>query len=631
MNAEDTREQIQNSTHLSTTYLGQRESRMGVEENVGIPDENRLTHVLTIGATGTGKTQSMVHAALQDIEKGRGLCYINPKGDATDQILAKMTDSRLDDVVYINPAETPVTPINPLQPHITDGMSDAALENQKEIIVGDILAMFKRQSKEWGDQWPRILSTLLRAHLDLNIRYDEGNTLADVLRCITDTDRLTELIDRTDDPTLRSHLVDIRDNVSDHALMPLKRRIQDFMGNQVIRRIIDSPESGVDFYEAVTEGKIILVEVQRGEVGRNVSPLVGSLVLTQIWAAVQARIGLPPEERDLFAIYVDEVKHFASESSNFDELLSESREYGASVWAASQYLDQLDAEMQRALVNNCRSKLVFQPEVADDGNRVARMLLGTGEEAIQRLGQYRAFLQLPTDGEAVAFSTFPPYTGERDEDEVARIKREQTIESERSEEASVDDLLNLGPGDNAGKQLHTMLLQKAKAFLEARDEVVRVNLLHQDPGTEQPDGEIVTSAGVSNLEAEASTLSKPGKVLQNAVRALQQGRKVVFVTEEPAAPRLVSILEDPVRDDGEPYTLDGDPVQVADLLDDLEYRVLVHTANGKIRYRGETEEAECPEVEDENDIPGLRSMCLYRSEDGSCELLDQPCVLQEEA
>ncbi|MCU4753443.1 TraM recognition domain-containing protein [Halobacteria archaeon AArc-curdl1] len=638
MKPEEVKTLVQNCSDLTTTYLGTRESRMGVEENIGISDEDRLTHVLGIGATGTGKTQAMVHAALQDIQKGRGICFINPKGDVINQILEKLPEDREDDVVYINPDNPPVTPINPLKPSITSEMSGAALENQKEIIVGDILAMFKRQSQNWGDQWPRILSTLLRAHLDLNIRYDENNTLADVLHCVSSDEALTELINRTSDANIRSHLIDIRDNVTDHAKLPLKRRIQDFMGNDVIRRVIDAEEDGVDIAEAVTQGKIILVDVQRGKIGRNASPIIGSLVITQVWAAAQSRVGIPLEEREMFSLFIDEAKHYMSESSNFDELLSEAREYRLSTWIATQYIDQLDAEMQRAVVNNCRTKLVFQPEIADDGSRISNMLLGVTKDHLQHLGQYRAFLQSPGNNDAVSFSTFPPWTGSREPDEVLALKKKGTKAPEQDKkQGALNELLELGPGDNAGKVEHTRLLQRAKEYLEKRPAVKQVNLEHQMPGAELPDGVVIKTNGKANLEAEVSTLSKPARVLTNLKRAVENDRKCIFVAREGTADLLDNIISDPVDRRGDTYEdekgsfdyYDDDGKEFTEIeeLQDAEYRILSVAGNGSIRDYGTGSEPECPELKDGSDLEELQSFCMYREDNGHCTILETECVV----
>jgi len=47
-------------------------------------------------------------------------------------------------------------------------------------------------------------------------------------------DQLKRMIDRTDNPVLCTHLQDIPKNPSDHALLPLKRRVRDLLGNSVL-------------------------------------------------------------------------------------------------------------------------------------------------------------------------------------------------------------------------------------------------------------------------------------------------------------------------------------------------------------------------------------------------------------
>ena len=118
MNPDDTRTRIQTSGHVADTYIGSRTSHLGVEEHVGIPDDARFMHVLTIGPTGFGKTQLMTHAALQDAEKDHGFAMVIPKGNAIDEVLAKLPDDRMDDVIYINPNRECVPAINLLEPYV---------------------------------------------------------------------------------------------------------------------------------------------------------------------------------------------------------------------------------------------------------------------------------------------------------------------------------------------------------------------------------------------------------------------------------------------------------------------------------------------------------------------------------
>ncbi|ELY83615.1 type IV secretory system conjugative DNA transfer family protein [Natrinema altunense] len=637
MNPEDVQNLIENSDEFTTTFLGSHTSTLGVEENVGIDDDKRDIHVLNTGPTGYGKTQLMIHAALQDAHKGRGFCLVNPKGGAINQVLAKLPEDRLDDVVYINPGGENIPSINVLEPHITEEMSREHKENQKEIIVSDLIDLFKRQSESWGDRFGRVLETLLRAHLDLNIYHDEQNSLMDVFRCVINQDQLVDLIDRTEDQVIREQLVRVQEDMTSYELEPLQRRLNDFVMNSTIREVVASEESGVNFREALNQEKIILVDIQKGEVGSTVSELVGSIVITKVWAAAQSRITQKPEERVPFYLYIDELQNFGSEGSALTTMLSEAREYRLGCWLATQYLSKLDAEMRRAVVNNCRSKIVFNPDSSENENQIAGMLNGVTKNELEQLGKYRAVLQTPAErsqNDAVIFDTYPPWEG--DQERIPDIKEEQAITSDPGG-ATAQVSQSLGKGNNAGGDAHKELLAHAKKQLEER-QGIQVNLLYQDTGEDKPDGKVILPDGsIAHLEAEHSTLSKPAKVLTNYHRATQEDRETIFVVEKGRAKKLENIITDPVNRRGDTYEDENgsfDYYQADDTeftetsdLEDAEYRI-IEVSDNDLEIHNETIDAECPELDD-NTQEDLENFCLHREEDGYCTALGQPCVLQE--
>jgi 3-dehydroquinate dehydratase len=480
MKPQEVKQLIQRTGQLETTYLGTRQSNLGIEENIGVQDQYRRTHVLNIGPTGYGKTQLMVHAALQDAEKGHGFAVINPKGGLITELLQKLPEDRLDDIIYLNPGREPVPGINVLQPQITEDMTDAQIENQKEIIVSDLLDLFKRLSKNWGDRWPRVLETLLRAHIDLNIQQDAEKTLLDVFSTIIKDEDLEDLISETQDAVVRKQLVSIREDLSSSQLEPLQRRLGDFGMNPIIRKIIAVKHSSFDFKDAVDNQKIILVEVQKGDVGGQISQLLGSIVITKIWAATQSRINQPENQRVPFYLYVDELDNFAGEGSNFATILSEAREYQLGCWLATQYLGQLDSDMQQAVSNNCRTKITFNLDGTEHPGKIARMFSGKSQSDLTELGKYRAVVQSPTEkqqAQATEFSTYPPWQPSN-ERSIESIKRKQTP-AKQSNRVELELQQSLGNSANAGGEQHGELLATAKQQLENQEEV-QVNLLYQD-------------------------------------------------------------------------------------------------------------------------------------------------------
>ncbi|MXR40082.1 type IV secretion system DNA-binding domain-containing protein [Halobaculum sp. WSA2] len=627
---------IERTGQLQTTYLGSRTSTLGVEENVGIEDQYRRTHVLNIGATGGGKTQLMTHAALQDAYKDTGFAVINPKGGLIDELIEKLPEDRLNDIIYINPGKEPVPGINVLQPQINEDMTEAQVENQKEIIVSDLIDLFKRQSENWGDRFGRVLETLLRAHINLNIQKNSEKTLLHVFKTVVNDEALEELIDETQDPVVREELVRVREDLSSSQLEPLQRRLNDFVMNPTIRKVIAAKQSSFDIKDAIDNQRIILVEVQKGDVGGQVSRLVGSIIITKIWAAAQSRISQPEEQRDPFHLYVDELDNFAGEGSNFTTILSEAREYRLGCWLATQYLDQLPTRMQQAVTNNCRTKIALHPGDGENTASITRMFNNINQSQLKSLGNYRAVIQKPGQKQqqnAVIFDTYPPWEPENTRD-INRVKRRQTP-AKKTKQVELEVEQSLGNSANAGGDEHLEMLAAAKEELETRG--FQVNLLYQDSGDEKPDGHVfLPDNDIAHLEAELSTLTKPAKVLENLRRGIKENREVFFVVKNGDAAKLENIISDPVNRRGSEHTdsnggfsyykdSDGQPVKDTEQLQNAEYRVL--ELDGDSLQEIEEPETDCPQIDDGFDEEELEDFCLYREEDGYCSELGQECVI----
>ena len=59
-------------------------------DQVRLSDATRSSHCMLVGATGSGKSTLMANLALQDVRNGRGLILIDPHGDITADVLARV-------------------------------------------------------------------------------------------------------------------------------------------------------------------------------------------------------------------------------------------------------------------------------------------------------------------------------------------------------------------------------------------------------------------------------------------------------------------------------------------------------------------------------------------------------------
>ena len=84
------------------TYFAETDAR-GKRIRFGIKDSDRTKHIYLIGKSGMGKSTLLENLAVQDIQRGNGLCFIDPHGAAVDTFLDYIPSERVADVRLLCP------------------------------------------------------------------------------------------------------------------------------------------------------------------------------------------------------------------------------------------------------------------------------------------------------------------------------------------------------------------------------------------------------------------------------------------------------------------------------------------------------------------------------------------------
>ncbi|MBI2052956.1 MAG: hypothetical protein HYT34_01800, partial [Candidatus Ryanbacteria bacterium] len=110
----------------------------GAQKDVYMLDDDRRRHLYAIGQTGTGKSTLLKEMARQDIVAGRGVCFIDPHGQDIESLMETIPESRMDDVIYFNPADVE----RPMGLNFLE--YDARFPEQKTFIVNELLDIFRK-------------------------------------------------------------------------------------------------------------------------------------------------------------------------------------------------------------------------------------------------------------------------------------------------------------------------------------------------------------------------------------------------------------------------------------------------------------------------------------------------------
>ena len=82
------------NNHEKVTYFAETDYR-SKRIKFGIRDEDRARHMYVIGKTGMGKSTLLENLAIQDLQNGEGICFIDPHGGTAETLLSYVPEHRI--------------------------------------------------------------------------------------------------------------------------------------------------------------------------------------------------------------------------------------------------------------------------------------------------------------------------------------------------------------------------------------------------------------------------------------------------------------------------------------------------------------------------------------------------------
>jgi hypothetical protein len=393
------------------TYFGVTDAR-GSQRKFGIKKEDRLRHMYTIGKTGMGKSTLLENMAIQDIQNGEGMAFLDPHGKTAELLLEFVPEHRIKDVIYFAPfdLEYPVA-LNVLEDTAPGDESSQSIRSQ--FIVSGLMSTFK---KIWKDQWSARMEYILNYTLLALLEIPEA-TLLDVNRMLSDKKYRNEVVARLKEPTVKAYwekeFASMTDKMIAEAVPAIQNKVGQFISNALIRNIIGQKTSSFDFRKAMDEKKIIIFNLSIGRIGEDAVNLLGSLFVTKIYLAAMSRADKSDREmKDLpnFYLYVDEFQNFINDS--FAQILSQARKYKLGLIVAHQYVKQMTEIVHDAIFGNVGTMIAFRIG-AEDADAFEKEFKPTFlPEDFTNIGRFQMYLKLMIDGvtsSAFSASSMGPY------------------------------------------------------------------------------------------------------------------------------------------------------------------------------------------------------------------------------
>jgi hypothetical protein len=184
----------------------------------------------------------------------------------------------------------------------------------------------------------------------------------DLSRLFTD-DRFREYVVRkvTDPITLRfwrDEFASYDQRFRTEATAPILNKVGQFAASPNLRAILGQARPKFDLAYAMNNGRILIANLARGQIGEQAANLLGSLLVSHLQLVAMERSALPPDKRFPFFVHVDEFQSFGTDA--FASLLSEARKFAAHFCLVNQFTDQLQPSVRSALLGNAGTLIVLR-------------------------------------------------------------------------------------------------------------------------------------------------------------------------------------------------------------------------------------------------------------------------------
>lgn len=400
-------------------YLGKSVYR-GLSKPVYMGESDRERHMYIIGRTGTGKSELLKSMILQDIREGRGVCLIDPH-DLAEDILGYIPPERAEDVIYFDPGDQ--------ERPIGLNMIEANNDKEKQFIASSIIGLMYKlyDPHKTGIIGPRFEHAIRNAMLTVLDAIPNG-TFIEVVQALQRPDFVQDMLPKVKDPIVRRYWTDQIAQTSDfhksEVLDYIVSKFGRFVTDKMMRVIIGQGNTVINFRKIMDEGKILIINLNKGRIGEENSNFLGLILVPRILMAALSRADVPEAQRRPFYLYVDEFQNFAT--PDFATILSEARKYKLNLAVANQFIGQMEEEVKNAIFGNVGTVMTFRVGVSDANYLQHEFTPVFNESDLLNIDKYHVYIKTIVNNEPVQ-----PFSMDITKD----IKAERALKNEKLAEA----------------------------------------------------------------------------------------------------------------------------------------------------------------------------------------------------
>ena len=335
-------------------YASKESVHLGFDRDLGVPiylpDKYRSRHVHILGATGSGKTESVILNFLkQDLARGLGSIILDAKGDQSFlQTLNRLVSPERLFVFDLSSANS--LGYDPLS-------SGSAIESAQRLFSSFV----------WSEEYykSKALTALQRLFVAHNERNERNPTLRDLSGYLSTPGSYAAFIDEPS--TAKGSQLKEFDEISG-----LRDQIRSLTLAHLGTILSPSPEDGIRL-ERASEGAVIYFRLQ-SLISPQIVSILGKLIINNLsYVAGVSHRELTTAKKVMVPVYLDEFASFACEE--FADLISKARSAGYALHFAHQSIGdvlEISPGFLNRITDNAATKIVMRINDPDSAEFFAK-------------------------------------------------------------------------------------------------------------------------------------------------------------------------------------------------------------------------------------------------------------------
>jgi hypothetical protein len=353
------------SEKLITAYMGGTpfERLFAISVPLIIPKETRFEHAHLIAGSGHGKTQSIQHFILSDLDavaKGEAsIVVIDSQKDLIDTIrgLAMFREGQplCDRLCVIDPTD--------VEYPVALNLFDIGMERinsysmlDRERLINGVLELYDFVLGSLLDAGMTQKQNVIFRYITRLLLHIPNATIHTFRALLEDNGYATyaPYISKLTGSARAFFETEFQSKEFVQTKKQVLRRLYGILENQTFERMFSHPKSKLDLFTEMNAGKVILINTAKDLLKENGTEIFGRFFIAMIAQAAQDRAVIAKDKRMPTFVYVDEASDYFDQ--NIGIILNQARKQNVGMTISHQFLGQLDSKLHEAIAANTAIK-----------------------------------------------------------------------------------------------------------------------------------------------------------------------------------------------------------------------------------------------------------------------------------